>query len=222
MFNFFKKTKDIEIPDHSLPLDKIKERANILFIDDQKVDLIETLQLEGWHVEYWSDVRSLSDLESGKFDIIFLDIGGIGKEYSPEDEGFGILSRVKKVNPSVLVVAYSGRTFDVTKSQFWSIADDSLSKSAGAIDAIELLEGLLCKKFNTSLLWKDLSSILSSNNVNESTVRRIKNSLLTTKVERTDQNFENSLKTLSLSSNIAKSTLSIGLKILLILKYYNS
>lgn len=219
MFNFFK-TKSEEVVELKLPIAQIKEKANILFIDDHQVDLIETLQLEGWHVEYWSDVRSLNDLESGKFDIIFLDIGGVGKDYSPLEEGFGILSRVKKINPSVLIVAYSGQSFDASKSQFWSKADASLSKSSGAIEAIELLESLLAKKYNSKVLWDDFLDLLKQQNVSEKNVNEIQKIIFGSRDSDSVSKLKSALSLISLGASTSNSLISIGEKIILIVKHF--
>ncbi|NOT78276.1 MAG: hypothetical protein HOP07_04660 [Bacteriovoracaceae bacterium] len=211
MFSMFKSSKIVEL---KLPMPLIKERANILFIDNEKVELIETLQLEGWHVEYWDDVKSLKDLEEGKFDIIFLDIGGVGKAYAPTEEGFGILTRLKSVNPTVCVVAYSGMSFDASKAQFWAKADASLSKSAGAIDAIELLEELLTKKYNSKVLWDDFKSILKINHATDKQIELIQNAIfIDSKNSNKLEKLKVALSTISLSASTMGSLITIGTKI---------
>lgn len=220
MFNIFKSNYK-KIPAYKLPIDVIKEKAKILFIDDEDVDLIPLLQNEKWHVEHWKDVQSLQVLESGKYDLIFLDIGGVGKLYSPDEEGFGILKRLKKVNPSVMIVSYSGQSFDASKSDFWSLSDGNLSKSSGAIKAMELMEDLLKEKFTSQALWADLKSILASNNVPDQEVDRIESLIVSGKKKDVEHSIASLLKKQISSESTTQALLGLASKIIVILKYMN-
>lgn len=219
MFFWSKKKEQIEF---KLPMKDIKERANILFIDNEEVPLIETLQLEGWHVEHWIEVKSLKELEDGKFDLIFLDIGGIGKEYCPDEEGFGILKRIKTVNPSILIVAFSGLSFDATRAEFWALADATLSKSSGAIKAIELLEELLKKKYNSKELWNDFQQLLNINGYDPKCIKEIEKIIFDSGSNKESlEKLKKALQLASLSATSFNALLNIGSKIISIIKLVN-
>ncbi len=204
------------MPEKSLPIEEIKKQSKILFIDDEDVALISILRKENWIVDHWKDVQSLTRLESGEFDLIFLDIGGVGQQYSPEKEGFGILERIKSQNPSVLVVAYSGLEFDFSKSKFWELADGKLSKTLGAIDAIELMEGLLKEKFSGINLWKDAVTLLQEQEIPDREIKKMESELCRSKNEKTIKALlEKHIKKESKLQNI----LGIIAKITMILKY---
>lgn len=55
-----------ELPKIQLSMKGVREKSKVLFIDDEDVDLISLLQAEGWHVEHWKKVKSLTGLESGQ------------------------------------------------------------------------------------------------------------------------------------------------------------
>ena len=216
---FFKKAKVKTIPDLKLNVEEIRKKSKILFVDDEDVELIALLQNEGWHVEHWKDVTSLQQLESGKYDLIFLDIGGVGKQYSPEDEGFGILKRLKKVNPSVLVVAYSGQSFDIEKSEFWSLSDASLTKSSGAIKAIEIMEDLLKDKYKSLNLWDELKCVLKNYDISEDELTKIENIIADSNNPNQENNLKDKLKSYIDNDSALQAILGIASKIVIILKY---
>ena len=207
-----------ELPKVQLSLKGIKEKSKVLFIDDEEVDLIPLLQAEGWHVEQWKDVNSLTELESGKYDLIFLDIGGVGRKFSPEEEGFRILKRIKSINPSVLIVSYSGQRFDSTKSEFWALADGNLSKSSGAIKAIELLEDLLKQKFTSTYLWNEALEILKGHGMSETDIEKVKQNIIK---KEEPKKIEEKIKSLFGTESSFQIVLGTISKIVMILKYMN-
>lgn len=141
MFGFLKYKKMHNLPTLSFP--ELKKRTRIVVIDDDPNSFpIEILQKEGYAIEQWLDIQELSKLDDGFYDIIFLDIQGVGLAYS-DQEGLGILEHIKQSNPGQIVVAFSGQSFDLSKTKFWNIADDALCKPVQAAKCKQVIDDLI-------------------------------------------------------------------------------
>ena len=169
---FFKSLRIVDVT-KPIPLEEIRKRAKIIVIDDDPNSFpCELLRKEGYTIECWQKVESLSRLEKGDFDIIILDIGGVAGEYSPQD-GLGVLEHLKNYNPSQIIVAFSGQTFDLGKTRFWKMADDSLSKPVDVIKCKEVIDHLLQEKFTLGHYWEGLISILRSEGISDTDIERL-------------------------------------------------
>ena len=126
-----------------IPLEVLRRRAKIAVIDDDPTAFpTELLQKEGYTIQYLPEVESLDPLERGQFDIIILDIRGVAPQWSGDDavdDGLAVLEHLKDRNPSQVVVAFSGETFDLSKSRFWKLADDTLSALSRRLIASSML-----------------------------------------------------------------------------------
>jgi hypothetical protein len=71
------------------PFEEIKKRARLLVIDDDVFAYCELFKRDGYAIDQWSDVEDLNKLENGIFDLILLDIQGVGKTISPSEQGLG-------------------------------------------------------------------------------------------------------------------------------------
>lgn len=169
MFNIFKK-KDLGIedvlPSIALSQSEIRKKASILVIDNESTAFpIELIRAEGYNIQQWEKVKSLRDLEEGQFDLIILDIHGICSEEVSSNGGIGVLEHLKKVNPAQIVIAYSGKKFDLNHERFWRIADDYLGKPTDLIVAKNKIDALLQEKFTASYYWSTLSEFLKKSGV---------------------------------------------------------
>jgi CheY-like chemotaxis protein len=89
-------------------IEVLRKRAKILVIDDQALPVQRLFQRDGYHFERWPQIRNLSQLTDGYYDIILLDLQGVGLNESPDLQGLGILAHIKQSNPAQAVIAYSG------------------------------------------------------------------------------------------------------------------
>lgn len=184
---WFKKRKleDITI---ETDLNEIRKRARILFIDDDEVPQIKILEKEGFFIHHWRDIENLNSIENGDYDIVFLDIGGIGASYS-KDGAFGILQEIKKSNPSVVIIAFSGLKFDIERTKFFVLADDVLNKDARAIEIKSRIEEFLKEKFSIQFYWGKMREILKANGINESTIDKTEKQIYKTIIKKDNTHF---------------------------------
>lgn len=154
--------------------EEAKKRASILVIDDDPNAFpVELMMAEGYKIQYWNEVKNLRDLENGLFDIIVLDIHGICPVGLSSNDGLGILEHLKKRNPSQIVIAYSGKKFDLRTEKFWRIADDYLGKPTDLLVAKEKIDALLRDKFTADYYWNSLREFLLAQGVSPKDVENL-------------------------------------------------
>ncbi len=169
---FFRKKRVGHIRQKTL-FEQVKKRTRIVVIDDEKESFpFELMKTEGYAVDHWHKVKSLSELEKGAYDIIILDIGGVAAEYSSED-GLAVLEHLKQVNPSQVVVAFSGQSFDLSKNRFWRMADDSLSKPVDVPKCKRLIDNLIRTKLTVANYWAAIVELLRRDGLEESEIGKL-------------------------------------------------
>lgn len=141
MFSFKKK----QWP--KLSIDEIRKRARILVIDDSDFFYLQLFKNDSYTIEQWKDVDDLQKLESGYYDVILLDIQGVGKKQS-KDQGFGILKHLKQACPAQIVIAYSNANFSLKYQEFFKNADATLAKTADYVEFKRIVDNLLIQRFS--------------------------------------------------------------------------
>jgi CheY-like chemotaxis protein len=126
--------------------DEIVKRARLLVIDDHEFPYLAPFRDNGYQVEKWDDVEDLADLERGGFDLILLDLHGVGSEHS-KDQGLGLLKHIRHDRPAQLVVAYSAAKWDLRYQPFLKLADAVLRKSDDFYEFKEEVDRLLDQRF---------------------------------------------------------------------------
>ena len=141
-------------------LDQIVGRARILVVDDQEFPYEVLFRDAGYNITKWDNINSLGDLETGRYDIILLDLQGIGRDLS-KDQGLGVLRHIKKTRPSQVVVAYSNSDWGVQYQPFFELADRVLPKSADYVDFKREVDDLLLEHFSVGFHVSRLSRKLA-------------------------------------------------------------
>lgn len=148
----------------ALPLIEVRKRAKIVVVDDEE-DSFPTrlLRDDGYTIEWWPalDAHKLDRLERGDFDIIVLDIQGIADStLSDTGDGLGVLRWIKSVNPYQLIVAFSGKAYDLDKVPFWRAADEAMGKPISTIKAKEVIDRLIQEHVNVERYWQNVEGLL--------------------------------------------------------------
>lgn len=152
---------DDELPTFSslainLSRDQLKRKCRILFIDDERVELIDDLKKEGFSVDQDFKGDDISHIERGYFDLVVLDYKGVGKKYG-SDDGLALLKAIKRVNPSVFVLAYTSQYLAPNKSsEFYTLSDGNLNKDEGVANSIARIEEALRAAMKPERLWKGI------------------------------------------------------------------
>lgn len=180
MMNLFKSesVKNYRIPHDP---DEIRKRIKIVVIDDDEASFpTQLLSTNGYTIEWWEkiDDRNLERLEKHHFDIIILDINDIADPSISSTDGIGVLERIKQVNPAQIVVAFSGQEFDIEKTHFFKMADDTLSKPVDFIKAKNLIDRIIDQKITLIYFWDSLSGFLQKEGVKTKQVKRVEKELV--------------------------------------------
>lgn len=130
-----------------LPFDEIKKRAQILVIDDADFVYGPLFDRDGYRLDKWDDVEDLSKLEDGYYDLLLLDIQGVGRELSQE-QGLGVLRHIRAVNPAHLIIAYSNADWSLRYQEFFRMADATLAKGADYVEFKRTVDSLLKQRFS--------------------------------------------------------------------------
>lgn len=180
MIKIFKKEtiKEYRIPHNS---DEIRKRIKIVVIDDDEASFpTNLLSSSGYTIEWWDKVddRNLERLEKNHFDIIILDINDIADPSISSTDGIGILERVKRVNPAQIVVAFSGQEFNIEKTHFFKMADDTLSKPVDFIKAKNLIDRIIDQKITLIYFWNSLHGFLIKEGIKQKQIERLEGELI--------------------------------------------
>ncbi|MFZ2492174.1 MAG: hypothetical protein WA208_11865 [Thermoanaerobaculia bacterium] len=116
-------------------------------IDDGDFYYLPLFQRDGYTIEKWNDVDDLPKLESGYYDLILLDIQGVGSAQTQE-QGLGILRHLRQTSPAQILVAYSNADWSLKYQPFFDLADAVLAKGTDYVDFKRTVDDLLRKKFS--------------------------------------------------------------------------
>lgn len=115
------------------------KKLRVLFVDDEELEIVNRLKDEGYDVEYWPDVENLEKLCGGKYQVVFLDVRGIGEKY--HGNGLDILKYLAEHNPLVIPVILSAKPFTASETEIIrKYAFRSMPKDCTLYDLIEVLE----------------------------------------------------------------------------------
>lgn len=144
----------------NLSMDEIRKRAKILVIDDMDFAYLELFKKDGYTLDKWSDVEDLPKLESGYYDLVLLDIQGVGTKQSQE-QGLGVLKHLRKASPAQIVIAYSNADFSLKYQEFFRMADSTLAKSEDYVDFKRAVDQLLGQRFSLGFYVDRVAKIAS-------------------------------------------------------------
>lgn len=127
-------------------LEVLRKRAKVLVIDDHALPAQKLFERDGYHFERWPEIRNLSQLTDNHYDIILLDLQGVGLNESPDFQGLGILGHIKQSNPAQIVIAYSAQSQKLSARTLLDLADAVLDKEASYVEYKELVDRLLVQR----------------------------------------------------------------------------
>jgi len=142
-----------------MPLDEIRKRARLLVIDDEDFIYKELFTRDGYIIEKWDDVEDLSKLEQNFFDVILLDVQGVGRKLSA-DQGLGILQHIRKTAPTQVVIAFSNADYSLKYQDFFSMADAVLAKGADYVEFKRTVDQLLQQRFSLGFYVGKVASVV--------------------------------------------------------------
>ncbi|HWR16363.1 MAG TPA: hypothetical protein VN577_16185 [Terriglobales bacterium] len=128
-------------------------------IDDNDFPYQSLFEKDGYTLEKWADVDDLSKLESGYFDLLLLDLQGVGRQQSNE-QGLGILRHLRQSAPALVIIAYSSADWPLKYQEFFRLADAVLSKSSDYVDFKRKVDELLQQRFSLGFYLGRIKTIV--------------------------------------------------------------
>ena len=129
--------------DDALSIETIRRVARVLVIDDHTFPYQRFFTRDGYHFERWPDVRNLSQVTDGHYQLVLLDIQGVGLRESPTRQGLGVLEHIKATNPAQPVIIYSAERQYLSSNKTLALADDILDKRAEYVEYKEAVDRVL-------------------------------------------------------------------------------
>lgn len=157
---------------------EILKRSKILVIDDRDFPYLKLFRKDGYTIDKWSNVRDLQALEGSQFDVILLDLHGVGRAESAE-QGLGVLAHIRKSSPAQIVVAYSNAEWSVEYQQFFESADAVLHKTKDDYVTFKrTVDKLLEQRFSLGFYLDRISHELSDAGASEATMTKVRKAIL--------------------------------------------
>ncbi len=146
-------------------LDTAKRRSHIdvLVIDDSEFPPKENLERSGFKIKQWDDIEDLKTVEA--YDLILCDIEGVGKKINPKDQGGAVIKQIRKLYPHKYIIAYSARTFGTQFNDFFSFADETVSKDKDISDWCDTLDSAMEELVEPQKFWLRLRKYLADSNI---------------------------------------------------------
>jgi CheY-like chemotaxis protein len=196
----------------SIPIEEIRKRARLLVIDDKAFPYQELFERDGYTLEKWSDVEDLSRLEAAAFDLVLLDLQGVGRQQSAE-QGLGILRHIRQAVPTQIVIAYSGADWPLKYQDFFKLADAVLPKDSDYVDFKRKVDQLLTQRFSLGFYTSRLRSSLEGAVDDAASIEKVAERAIVTnstrKLERLLEKRHVSPQTVSTVLQIVRTAISI-------------
>ena len=148
----------------------LKDRKNIkiLFIDDEGFD-IEPLKRIGFlDVSKQYEYTQIDDYE--KYDIIFCDINGIGKEIDEKYQGAALAKIIKSTYPDKVIIIFSAKQQYLDMHEFGKYVDETIAKNIQISDLTTLIDKYIKKLSDPVEYWKETRRKLLLQGVSTKTV----------------------------------------------------
>ncbi len=171
--NFAKKEKRI-IELAFEQFEKIKFKARIAVVDDEEVPLIEKLQKDGYNITKYNDIVEIDSFIRKKYDVLILDIQGVGKNIAGAKEGWGILNYLKHEHPHLVIIVFTGADWSITKvKESADLADLVIGKDLEYLDFKTRLDVAIKKAFSPNFHFDIEQKTISKEISNEETFNKI-------------------------------------------------
>ncbi len=138
-------------------------RGRIAVLDDDTPEMLQDLRDQGLAVDHLpsTDDPRFARLGEAFYDLLLLDYAGIGERFG-SDEGLDVLRYLKRVNPALRILAFTARTFDASKGDFFRLCDGIIKKDAGIRETLEQIEFNLAQVLTPAYQFRALTTALGA------------------------------------------------------------
>jgi DNA-binding response OmpR family regulator len=111
-------------------------------------------------VDYEADIttNNMDLVDRPLYDLVLLDFGSVGTDFG-HDSGLSLLKHMKRINPALVVLAYTSKSLGTEHADFYRLADGVLAKDAGIGESTQKVEEALRKAHSVQNLWKGVLAV---------------------------------------------------------------
>jgi hypothetical protein len=172
-FNFVKREKRITELAYE-QFEKVKFKARIVVVDDEEAPLIEKLQGDGYNITKSADIVEIDSFMRKKYDVLVLDIQGVGKNIAGKKEGWGILNYLKQEYPHLVIIVFTGADWSITKvKEQADMADFVIGKDLEYLDFKTKLDVAIKKAFSPKFHFDIEKTTIAKEITNADTFNRL-------------------------------------------------
>jgi DNA-binding NarL/FixJ family response regulator len=159
--------------DASLPRSELLRQGRIALLDDETPEMLKDLQGHGLSIDHLrsTDDPNFQRLAEGFYDLLLLDYGGIGSTFG-KDEGLDVLRYLRRINPALRILAFTARTFDSSRADFFRLCDAVVKKDSGTRETLEQIEFHLAQVLTPAYQLKALVRALGLSQEAEGTLAK--------------------------------------------------
>ncbi len=166
------------------------ENTKVLIIDDDKLDIEDTLRRIGYNVVWKKDIDVLTDVED--YPIIICDYKGVGAKFNSEYEGIYLLNLIKEKYPEKIVYLLSAANINLKVNEYIKNFDELIYK--GEEDKlIDYVNQDSSKFFNPRDMWIHYKTILKGKNIPEKEIFQLENLYVQSFIDKKDRLTKNPL-----------------------------
>lgn len=177
-----------------------RENFKIAVIDDQNISLIRKLKQHGYQITHFEDIEEIDRLS--KYKIIICDIEGVGKKFGSKYQGGHLIQEINKHYPLKYLIAFSGRSFDMTYNKFFSLCDTVMEKRADISEWTGCIDQGISNLSNPIYTWRKARKLLLLTYTTQE-VHKIEQAYLKTIIKKDGRHFGNVLNKHTYSDSIA-------------------
>jgi len=131
----------------------IRQKIKILVIDDKEFTPKANLSRNGYNITHFEDISSVR--EARDFDLILVDLKGVGLKLDPEHQGAFLIKEIKASYPGKIVIAYTGGAMDELMAMAVKHADKYLQKDVAIDEWCDLLDDSIRDLAHPVDVWKN-------------------------------------------------------------------
>lgn len=149
----------------------LRDRTKILIVDDEKFDVVDMLKERKYDIYYKKDITYA--IEAEPFDIIIIDIIGIGCALGSNMGGFAVAMEIKKRYPVKQVFCYSGSTVKSEVTEKLCMIDGYILKDTDIDQWCDKLDAIIKKYCSKEYQIGVLKSQLKQCNLGDAEINSV-------------------------------------------------
>ena len=166
------------------------DNTNVLIIDDDKIQLEDTLRRIGYKVSWKKDIEEIDDV--ARYSVIICDYKGVGEKFNSQFEGLNLIKLIKEKYPHKIIYLLSAASFNSSANDYLKYVDESVLK--GEEDKIiNYIKEDIERLFDPVESWNSYKNILKEKGISEKDIFKLEDLYVRSFLEKKDKLSQNEL-----------------------------